>query len=163
MRNKKGQFIQRESNKKYDGFSIYQDHKGYEIIYIAGKEIKFHIYLWEKINGNKPKGYEIHHKNQIKNDNRIENLECLTNSDHKKIHAGWVRENNIWVAKPCKDCKRLLPLDMFYQRKGLTPSNHCLDCSPAIFKARNTEEYKAKRKLYMKDYYSKNKDKWLSY
>ena len=157
-RNEKGRFVQREVNRKYDGFSIYQDKKGYEIMYISGREIKLHIYLWEKHFGEKPKGYDIHHINQIKNDNRLENLELLSFSDHQKVHAGWERSDGIWVGKPCKDCKKILPLNSFYQRKGLTPSNRCIFCSSIYYKKNITQEYKEKKKIYLKNYYSKNKE-----
>ena len=86
----------------------------------------------------------------------------LSYSDHQKLHAGWVRENNEWVLKPCKDCKKLLPLDLFYQRKGLTPSQRCIKCSSTYFKEKAlNSEFKEKRKEYMKKYYEENKkEKW---
>jgi hypothetical protein len=37
-------------------------------------------------------GEEVHHKNRIKIDDQIENLEVLTKSDHMRIHAS--RQNN---------------------------------------------------------------------
>lgn len=154
-RNNKGQFTQKKQNKKIDGFSVYNDSKGYEIMYIGGKEIKVHVYLWEKFNGIcKPIGYEIHHKNGIKNDNRIENLEILTNSDHQKTHAGWIKENGEWVKKPCTLCGDVFLITEFYKRKGFTPAALCKKCHIKVtreYAGKNIEKTKEiKRKWYEK-------------
>ena len=47
---------------------------------------KEHNFIWEEINGKIPKGHLIHHKNGIHYDDRIENLQCVTYSEHYKIH-----------------------------------------------------------------------------
>ena len=46
-----------------------------------------HRYIWEKEIGKIPEGWDIHHKNEDKSDNRIENLECLSKSDHTKLYS----------------------------------------------------------------------------
>ena len=68
-----------------------------------------------------------------------------------------------WIKKPCKHCKQLLELNLFYQRKGLTPSNVCISCSRKISKEIriNSEEFREKKKLYLKEYYQKNKKKYV--
>lgn len=38
------------------------------------------------INSTVPKGYHVHHKNRIRQDNTINNLELLTKEEHAKIH-----------------------------------------------------------------------------
>ena len=127
-RNKKGQFIKGTNGNTYDGFGIWYDKKGYATIFINGKNIKLHIYIWEKKNGEKPKGMQLHHKDLDKKNYKINNLELLTQSDHFKLHAGWKRENGKWIKKPCRGCERLLPLEDFYQRKGYTPTALCKIC-----------------------------------
>jgi hypothetical protein len=145
----------------YDGRTIYFDKKGYAIVWVDGKNRKVHVLEWEKHNGPKPAGYIVHHKDHNKANWTIDNLQLVTQSDHLRIHAGWVMENGVWVKKPCKDCGQILPLDLFYQRKGLTPSNRCVPCSASYFKRRNTQKYRAQRKIYMHDYYLNNKEKFV--
>lgn len=46
----------------------------------------YYVYLWKQKNGEIPKGCVIHHINKIPNDDRIENLICLTRAEHINIH-----------------------------------------------------------------------------
>ncbi len=145
----------------YHGKKIFYDQKGYPLIWLDGKSKKIHILEWEKHNGPKPDGMHIHHKDNDKKNWALNNLEIVSQSDHFRIHAGWKGENGVWVGKPCKDCKKILPLIDFYQRKGLTPSNRCIKCSGIYFKEfGSSSEFKARRKVYMKKYYQENKEKW---
>lgn len=45
-----------------------------------------HRKIWEKHYGTIPKGMLVHHVNENKQDNRIENLELLTRAAHCKLH-----------------------------------------------------------------------------
>lgn len=49
--------------------------------------VSLHRAVWEAAYGTIPKGYHIHHINDDKHDNRIENLELLSHSEHSKHHA----------------------------------------------------------------------------
>lgn len=49
--------------------------------------ILMHRYVWEFYNGKIPTGYDIHHLNNKKYDNRIENLECLSKSEHTRKYS----------------------------------------------------------------------------
>lgn len=61
--------------------------KGYVVFTMNGKEIREHVSLMEKKIGRKLLPDEVvHHKNGIRNDNRIENLEVLTNGEHARLH-----------------------------------------------------------------------------
>lgn len=84
---KKGQ----KSNKKVEIGTIKERCvKGVKrnFIKIAEPDVwqRYYVYLWEKENGKIPKGCVIHHINKIPNDDRIENLVCLTRSEHMNIH-----------------------------------------------------------------------------
>ena len=50
-------------------------------------EIGLHRLLWIYYNGNFPEGYHIHHCDLNPENNQLDNLQCLSSSDHKKIHA----------------------------------------------------------------------------
>lgn len=51
--------------------------KGYVTVYE-------HRLIWEQINGPIPQGWEIHHLNGVKDDNRIENLQALPCREHRE-------------------------------------------------------------------------------
>ena len=54
---------------------------------INGRRVRLHIYVWTYFNGEIPKGYHIHHKDENKYHNDIDNLEMLSMHNHLSIHA----------------------------------------------------------------------------
>lgn len=156
LRNQKGQFVTDPNGTLFEGFGVWLDCKGYPSIWIGGKSVRIHILVWERVNGSKPKGCDIHHRDFDKGNYNLENLELLTKSDHLKIHAGWIRENGIWISKPCTRCHQILTLDNFYNRKGHTPSALCKPCTNIVTTARN-KTIPEKRRIYNQRWYAKKK------
>ena len=50
------------------------------------KTKRLHRYIWEKYNGEIPKGFHIHHKDGNPLNNSLDNLECLSSKEHNKKH-----------------------------------------------------------------------------
>lgn len=61
-------------------------YRGYKWISYNGKYMSEQNAVWIKRYGNIPKGYEIHHKNFNKLDNRIENLQLINHAEHTILH-----------------------------------------------------------------------------
>lgn len=51
-----------------------------------------HRYIWNKTNGEIPKGFHIHHIDKDTENNCISNLECINGSEHLKKHMGNLSE-----------------------------------------------------------------------
>ncbi len=77
-----------------------EDEMGYiRIVTGPNERKKEHVVIMENIIGRSMCSNEcVHHKNEIKNDNRIENLQLMTKSDHGKLHNKDRRpeENSTW-------------------------------------------------------------------
>lgn len=74
----------------FDGYKFRRDAKtGY---YLAnkptyqGKRERLHVYVWRYFNGPIKDGYHVHHKDENKDHNDIENLACVFGDTHQKYH-----------------------------------------------------------------------------
>lgn len=64
------------------------ENERYRIVHLDRKTKVFeHVYLWEQLNGPKPKCCDIHHIDGNGKNNDTDNLVCLTKSEHKTLHA----------------------------------------------------------------------------
>lgn len=89
--------------------------RGYMQTTIGKKGYKIHRLIWECVNGEIPKGYDIHHIDGNKLNNSIHNLDMIKNSEHTiKHHLGQKRSieaRNKMKAK-VKTRKPVLQCDM---------------------------------------------------
>ena len=57
--------------------------QGYIVVQIDGKKHRVHRLIWIYHNGDIPNGLQIDHINNIRNDNRVENLRLATDTQNK--------------------------------------------------------------------------------
>jgi hypothetical protein len=81
MRSTKPQEVQYFDGKKFTKRS-----SGYFSL-TTGKRTLMHRYVWEFFNGKIPDGFDIHHIDETRDNNSIENLECLSKSMHTKKYS----------------------------------------------------------------------------
>jgi len=90
-------------NGKYTLIKAPEDYPGYKY---RGKYCYEHIFVWYQHTGeiiSKDSGYIIHHRNGTHTDNRIENLVCLSEGEHLKIHGALLTKNSL-VTSTCRNC-----------------------------------------------------------
>lgn len=92
------------------------------------KNVRVHRMIWKAFNGDIPTGYEINHKNGIRDDNRLENLELLTHRENLLYGNGLElrRQCAIKNAKRGGACNFARPIRL----KGVS------DCSNYYFHSR---------------------------
>ena len=59
-----------------------------------------HRAVWEFYNGEIPKGYVVHHKDENKANNNISNLQLMTKIEHKKLHNE-IRKPEKYICEYC--------------------------------------------------------------
>lgn len=99
------------SSRAFAGDSVgCENNVGYLQVSVKSKPLYVHRIIWEMHNGPIPEGMEIDHINQVRTDNRIENLRLVShqgnlknqsmNSGNTSGHAGvsWFKRGGKWRA-----------------------------------------------------------------
>ena len=71
-----------DNHQKFNGVVYRKTNTGHYIKGDSAHQAVFRYYC-----GDIPKGYNVHHKNLNSADNDIYNLQCLTASEHQKLHS----------------------------------------------------------------------------
>ena len=69
------------------GRKFYLDKKKGYWISVDYPRVRAHVWVWKKIKGSIPKDHHIHHIDENKSNNSIDNLQCLHKTKHLSIHA----------------------------------------------------------------------------
>ncbi len=88
----------------YDGKKFTLKRTGYYALSSRERTL-MHRYVWETERSKIPPGYDIHHINNDRADNRIENLECLSKAEHTRKYSP---HNNQYTKGRKRDSHRTL-------------------------------------------------------
>lgn len=112
VQDEKGRFKRTVSIWTPENFDAsYVDKKGYFICYrpdyprcYSGRDYarRSHVVWWIATGNAVPYGFDIHHKNKNKLDDRIENFELLTHGEHSHEHNP-IRIENGYASRVCQN------------------------------------------------------------
>jgi hypothetical protein len=71
---------------EFDGLRFTLRNQGYYARTDGDREL-MHRYMWMKLVGPIPDGYDIHHKDEDKTHNEISNFECLPKAEHTRKYS----------------------------------------------------------------------------
>lgn len=92
------------------------------------RTLRLHRAVWEHHNGPPPTGWHVHHRNEDKGDNRIENLDCMPNSTHVVGHNHFGTSGRRGWHKPEPFPVNCAACGVGMLRKVMRPEHVCRRC-----------------------------------
>ena len=85
---------------------------------VAGRaeEIYEHRAVWEAAHGPIPDGFHVHHNDEDRTNNCLENLTLVSKAEHRRIHSNYLPDG---VTKRCGCCSAVKPLALFPPRSDV--------------------------------------------
>lgn len=74
---------------------------------INGRRLRYHVYVWIKNKGPVPEGYAVHHKDENKENNTIENFILISDVMHCGFHAKERMQNPERYAEQKENLKKI--------------------------------------------------------
>jgi hypothetical protein len=119
-----------------DGTGSFDKH-GYKLITVNGCSIREHRHVMEQFLGRSLKPFPeeiVHHVNGVVTDNRIENLQVITQSEHRMSHAKTFRNE---THKECSNCHKIKPRFLFSLHTSKGRDSHktiCKECRAITYR-----------------------------
>lgn len=110
------------------GDAGYYEFRGTRSLRYADRD-RLHRAVWRKANGPIPPGYDIHHRDENRRHNDLDNLVCLPHGDHKALHLASTPIPRLdWSTRPavdiaCSGC------GVAVQRKRRNAKPTCAKCA----------------------------------
>ena len=119
----RAKYCSMDCRKKHQYTGRFKRSDGYIAININGKYELEHRYIMAKyLKRDIAKNEHVHHKNGIRTDNRIENLEILTIAEHSKLHHPG-KDKTKWIRTKCKNCGK--SIERYKSQIRLHPNTFC--------------------------------------
>lgn len=75
----------------------------------------YHHELWKSVHGDIPQGYHVHHRDGNPSNNSIDNLECISDSEHRSRHGDKTKSAE-YKSNRAKNLDKIRPLAVAWHK-----------------------------------------------